>query len=409
MPYLLDLAEPIEPVPATAPGAAVYQRFQREPDVLAIAVVDMDDRPVGIVERNSFFLSLAAEYGRALYAQRPISALMNPEPLIVDGGVGLVAFTGEVLAERPSELLRGFIVVSDGRYAGMGSALGLLQASNRANKAHAAEMTKLAESLQAAQVQAQAALKAKSRFLAVMSHEIRTPLNGVLAVADIIARQIRQEELKPFVQIILNSGETLLRLLTDALDISRADAGQLELNLAPFTVEAMLEEVKALWSAKAADKGLAFDVAYEGPTRLRALGDAVRLRQVLDNLVGNALKFTETGQVTVRLAARPDGVFVRLDVEVCDTGPGVPETQFQSIFQPFSQCEPGLRTGGAGLGLSICRELVELMNGAIRAEARPEGGLRVVFDATMFHVFGEQAPLAVALSAAEGLSSAVAR
>jgi signal transduction histidine kinase len=406
MPCLLDLAEPIEPVLATAPGAAVYQRFQNEPDVLAIAVVDADNRPVGIVERHSFFLSLAAEYGRPLYAQRPISLLMNSEPLVVDGGVGLVAFTGETLAERPSELLSGFIVVSDERYVGMGSALGLLQASNRANKAHAVEMTRLAESLQAAQAQAQAALKAKSRFLAVMSHEIRTPLNGVLAVAEIIARQIKQDDLRPLVQIVVNSGENLLTLLTDALDISRADAGQLDLKLMPFAVDAMLDGVESLWSAQAAEKGVAFEVIYDGPAKLRALGDVVRLKQVLDNLIGNALKYTDTGSVTVRLRARPDGIFVRLHAEICDTGPGLPEAQLQSVFQPFSQYEDGWAKGGAGLGLSICRELVQLMNGDIRAECRPEGGLKVAFDATLFHEFGEQAPLAMALSAAKGLSAA---
>src|ERR1700757_3750403 len=99
MPELLSLAEPVAPVPATMDGAAVYQRFEQEPDVLAIAVVDGENRPIGIVERNSFFLRMAAEYGRALYALRPISLLMNPQPLVVESGVSLMTFTGQVLAE----------------------------------------------------------------------------------------------------------------------------------------------------------------------------------------------------------------------------------------------------------------------------------------------------------------------
>ena len=180
MAELLSLAEPVEPVAADTPGAAVYQRFEREPDVLAIAVVDSQRRPVGIVERNTFFVRMAAEYGRALYAQRPIAMLMNAEPLIVEGSAALMAFTREVLADRPSELMQGFIVVQDGRYAGIGSALSLLQATSRANRDHALQMTALADTLKAAEAQAQAALQAKSKFLAVMSHEIRTPLNGVL-------------------------------------------------------------------------------------------------------------------------------------------------------------------------------------------------------------------------------------
>jgi two-component system, sensor histidine kinase len=151
MSQLLSLAEPAPPVLATTPGGAVYQRFEREPDVLALAVVDETGRPVGIVERNTFFIRMAAEYGRALYAQRPIAVLMNTEPLVVEGDVGLMVFTREVLAERPSELMQGFIVVQDGRYAGIGSALSLLQATSRANRDHALEMTKLADTLKAAE------------------------------------------------------------------------------------------------------------------------------------------------------------------------------------------------------------------------------------------------------------------
>jgi signal transduction histidine kinase/ActR/RegA family two-component response regulator len=398
MAELLSLAEPVEPVLATTPGAAVYQRFEREPDVLAIAVVDAAGRPVGIVERNTFFLRMAAEYGRALYAQRPIAMLMNAAPLVVEAGVGLMAFTGQVLAERPSELLQGFIVVQDGRYAGIGSALSLLQATSRANHAHALEMTTLADTLRAAQVEAQAALQAKSQFLAVMSHEIRTPLNGVLGVAEIMARRLRQTELKPYVQTILDSGETLLRLLTDALDFSRADAGQLELEQQPFCVATLLDDVAALWSARASEKALDFTVSYQGPPDFWALGDAVRLKQVFNNLIGNALKFTDRGSVRVRLVAERDDVYARLRADVSDTGPGVDGARLHSIFQPFVQEEAGRAKGGTGLGLSICRELIERMDGWIAADSFPGQGMTVSFETTLFHVEGgaraEPAPAA---------------
>ena len=391
MAELLSLAEPVEPVLATTPGAAVYQRFEQEPDVLAIAVVDAVGRPVGIVERNTFFLRMAAEYGRALYAQRPIAMLMNAEPLIVEAGVGLMAFTGQVLAERPSELLQGFIVAQEGRYAGIGSALSLLQATSRANRAHALEMTTLADTLRAAQVEAQAALQAKSQFLAVMSHEIRTPLNGVLGVAEIMARRLGQSgvkpaHLQPYVQTILDSGETLLRLLTDALDFSRADAGQLELEQQPFCIPALLDDVANLWSARAGEKALDFPVTYRGPPGLWALGDAVRLKQVFNNLIGNALKFTDRGQVCVRLEAEDEGIYVRLRARVADTGPGVDAARLHSIFQPFVQEEAGRAKGGTGLGLSICRELIERMDGRIDAVSAPGEGLTVTFETTLFHV-----------------------
>ena len=392
MSQLLSLAEPVDPVLATTPGGTVYQRFEREPDVLALAVVDADGRPVGIVERNTFFLRMAAEYGRALYAQRPIAMLMNAEALVVEGDVGLMVFTREVLAERPSELMQGFIVVQDGRYAGIGSALSLLQATSRANRDHALEMTKLADTLKAAQVEAQAALQAKSKFLAVMSHEIRTPLNGVLTVADILSRRLTQTELKPYVHTILDSGHTLLRLLTDALDFSRADAGHLELQQEPFCVSALVGDVAGLWTAPAVDKGLDFDIAYEGPADLWALGDEVRLKQVFNNLIGNAIKFTDRGAVRLRLIADRDDVYVRLRAEVADNGPGVADDHLPHIFHPFVQEDAGRAKGGTGLGLAICRELVERMDGHIQAFHTPGGGLTVAFETTAFHVPIEQHP-----------------
>ncbi|HEY4030467.1 MAG TPA: ATP-binding protein [Caulobacteraceae bacterium] len=391
MSQLLSLAEPVEPVLATTTGATVYQRFEREPDVLALAVVDAAGRPVGIIERNTFFVRMAAEYGRALYAQRPISLLMNTEPLVVEGHVALLVFTREVLAERPSELMQGFIVVDEGRYAGIGSALSLLQATSRANRDHALEMTKLADTLKAAEAQAQAALNAKSKFLAVMSHEIRTPLNGVLTVADILSRRLQQEELKPYVQTILDSGHTLLRLLTDALDFSRADAGHLELEQEPFCLSTLLRDVAGLWTAPAVEKALEFEITYEGPDDLWALGDEVRLKQVFNNLIGNALKFTDRGAVRVRLVAARDDLYVRMRATVADSGPGVDDERLPHIFQPFVQTDAGRAKGGTGLGLAICRELVERMDGAIRASHTPGGGLTVSFDTTAFHVACGQA------------------
>ena len=398
MSQLLSLAERVEPVLASTPGAAVYQRFEREPDVLALAVVDETGRPLGIVERNTFFIRMAAEYGRALYAQRPIALLMNTEPLVVEGDVGLMVFTREVLAERPSELMQGFIVVDEGKYAGIGSALSLLQATSRANRDHALEMTKLAETLKAAEAQAQAALNAKSKFLAVMSHEIRTPLNGVLTVAEILARRLQQEALKPYVQTILDSGQTLLRLLTDALDFSRADAGHLELQQEPFCVSTLLDDVASLWTAPAAEKTLQFSVNYQGPENLWALGDEVRLKQVFNNLIGNALKFTDRGAVRVRVTAERDDVYVRMRAEVADSGPGVDDERLPHIFHPFVQEDVGRAKGGTGLGLAICRELVERMDGAIRATHTAGGGLTVSFETTSFHV-----EYANAVSRREGL------
>ncbi|MFN3521683.1 MAG: ATP-binding protein [Phenylobacterium sp.] len=383
---LLDLAQSIAPIAPTLPGQRVYDRFQAEPDTLAIAVVDEEGRPLGLVERNAFFVAMAAQYGRALYALRPISLLMSKDPLIVEGDRSVAEFCGQALAERPSELLRGFIVTQGGRYAGVASALSLLQATSESNRAHAEEMTRLAETLDAATRQAQAALAAKSQFLAVMSHEIRTPLNGVLAVADILQRKLTQPELSAYVHTIQDSGQTLLRLLTDALDLSRAEAGRLELAEEPFSVPRLLEDVAALWTARAEQKGLRLSLAYDGAADQWALGDEVRIKQVLNNLIGNALKFTDAGGVEVHLAARRDDQHVAIEGSVADTGVGVPDDLLSSIFQPFSQTEAGQRQGGAGLGLSICREIVERMGGTIMAAANPGGGTVFRFGFPLFDV-----------------------
>jgi signal transduction histidine kinase/CheY-like chemotaxis protein len=399
---LFNLVQPIAPISPDTQGQAVYDRFQAEPDTLAIAVVDEAGRPVGLLERNAFFVAMAAHYGRALYALRPISLLMDSQPLIADGETPVAEFCGAMLVDRAAELLKGFIVVRDGRYAGVGSALCLLQATNASNLAHAEEMTRVAETLNRAKLEAQSALSAKSQFLAVMSHEIRTPLNGVLAIADILQRKLAEPELKHYVGAIQDSGETLLRLLTDALDLTRADAGKLPLTEEGFCAPALLEDLAALWTARAEQRGLELAFSYSGAVDQWALGDAVRLKQIFNNLLGNALKFTAQGAVSVELNTRLEDGCVRFEGVVRDTGVGVPEAKLATIFHPFSQTDAGVREGGAGLGLSICQALVEQMGGQIAASRNPGGGSTFRFEVPLFEV---PTPAEAALRADEDFDS----
>jgi signal transduction histidine kinase len=376
MTHLFEIAPHAEPVPPSVSGREIYGRFQDEPDTLAIAVVDDADRPVGLIERNAFLVRMAAQYGHALWSGRPVSSWMDTDPVVVDGQMTVAEFCGRMLRERPSELQQGFIVTRAGRYAGVGTALALLQATAAATAAYAGEMGRLA-------LERQNALTAKSRFLAVMSHEIRTPLNGVLGVAEILRRKTRQPNLLPFVDTILENGRTLLRLLNDALDLSRAESSGLELHEEPLVLARLLDDVTGLWAARAELKGIGFCASYHGPSDVWALADRDRLRQVFNNLVGNALKFTDEGAVAVRLHAipTPDGVTLR--GEVADNGPGVPPERRDDIFAPFAQTEHGARLGGAGLGLAVCRQIVERMNGWIRSEANPDGGALFVFEAPL--------------------------
>jgi signal transduction histidine kinase len=397
MTLLFDIAPYSEPVTADVPGREIFQRFQDEPDTLAIAVVDKAGRPIGSIERNDFLVRMAAQYGHALWSGRPVSFWMKTDPVIADGEMTVAEFCGRVLDERPSELLQGFIVTAGGRYAGVGTALALLQATAAATATHAGEMSRLAEEAETSAREARDALAAKGRFLAVMSHEIRTPLNGVLGVAEIVKRKSRQPDLDPFIDTMLDSGRTLLRLLNDALDLSRAEASRLDLQEEPLQAATLLDDVIGLWSAQAELKGLSLRAAYSGPEDLWVLADRDRLRQVLNNLVGNALKFTTTGGVEIRLHAREEGDCVRLVGEVADTGPGVPAERLEEIFSPFNQTDDGARLGGAGLGLAVCRQIVERMNGSITAKANPGGGALFVFEAPLYRL---PAPAAAAAPAA---------
>jgi signal transduction histidine kinase len=377
VPSLFDIAQVITAEPPTATGDLIYHRFQDEPDTLCIALIDEAGAPVGLIERNAYFLSMASEFGRAIYAKRPISLLMNSQPLVVDGDRPLMEFCAETLRERPSELMRGFVVTRAGVYVGVGSVLSLLQAAAHADRDRATEMSALAGRLDIARIEAQTALEAKARFLTVMSHELRTPLNGVLTVADILAMKMGESPVKSYVHTIQDSGRQLLRLVNDVLDLSRQGFEDVVLDSSAFSVADLLRETADLWSGEAAKKGLALSARYEGAADLKLMGDAVRLRQVLDNLVSNAIKFTPKGQVEAIFSVREESLGWRLDAVVRDTGPGVPLDSLDKIFAPFSTHAMDHDHGGAGMGLAIARRIIMRMGGEIRAEPNPGGGLCV--------------------------------
>ena len=383
MPRIGDHIDTVAPVLPDTFGSDVFDRFQAEPNTMAIAVVDADGRPLGLVERNAFCLQMAAEFGRALYARRPIRALMDLSPPIVQAGASAETFFETIDAAELGNLLRGFVVVSEGRYIGVGTALQVLQAGSALYRRRAEEMSELARNLATAEAEAQASSRAKSEFLAVMSHEIRTPLNGVLGVAALLERKMQQDELKPYVHTILDSGQNLLRLLTDALDMSRASAGMISIDEQPLHLDTLAFDIDALWRARAEEKGLALSVVCDTEEHDWVFGDSMRLKQLLNNLIGNALKFTQVGGVTVHLATCwqdvPGGGHVRLDATVDDSGPGVPEAAAATIFEPFNTGQAGREGAGAGLGLAICRQIVERIGGTLDLSASPQGGARFHF------------------------------
>lgn len=376
MPLIGDFVELIAPVAPSTLGAEVFDRFQREPNTLAIAVVGQDGRPLGLIERNAFTLRMAAEYGRALYARKPAASLMDRNAPVAEASTSAEFFFQAYGAAELGALLGGFIVVADGRYLGVGTALQIVQAGAALHRQRAEEMGALARDLAAAEAEAVASSRAKSEFLAVMSHEIRTPLNGVLGVAALMEKKLEQEELRPYVRTVIDSGQSLLRLLTDALDMSRASAGMLTLEEEPLNLSAVAFDIDALWRARAEEKALSLTVRTEFEASPWVRADGMRIKQLLNNLVGNALKFTQSGGVIVTLSSHATRDGVRVELTVDDSGPGVPETAAATIFEPFNIGKAGREGAGAGLGLAICRQIAERMDGGIGLSVSPQGGAR---------------------------------
>ncbi|MBA4804871.1 MAG: response regulator [Brevundimonas sp.] len=375
-----DFASTPAPVSPDTPGAHIVERFRDEPDTLAIAVVDEAGRPLGLVERNAFTLRMAAEFGRALYARRPASSFMDANPRVLDADADAATLFESVDAAGLGALLNGFVVVSGGRYAGVGAGIHLLRAGTAVHRRRAEDMAALARDLALAEQEARASSRAKSEFLAVMSHEIRTPLNGVLGVAALMERELEQESLRPYVRTILDSGQSLLRLLTDALDMSRAEAGLMSFEEAPLRLQALADDLLALWRPRALEKNLTLAVSCDAPGVAGVIADETRLKQLLNNLIGNAIKFTPAGTIAVRLTARPDGEQIALSGTVEDSGPGVDAATADRIFEPFNTGHAGRDGAGAGLGLAICRQIVQRMGGAIAVDRSALGGARFAFD-----------------------------
>ena len=242
----------------------------------------------------------------------------------------------------------------------------------------ASALYKEGQALRTALEAAEAASRAKSAFLAMTSHEIRTPLNGVLGMARAMGRDTLSEVQRERVGVIQHSGEALLEILNDILDLSKIEAGKLDLETAPFDLEAVAWGVHDVFSASALDKGLAFRLEFDDGARGVYEGDAARVRQVLINLISNALKFTEAGEVVLCVVAHEAGV----TLSVRDSGAGVAADRAEHLFSKFVQADSSTtrRYGGTGLGLAICRELCEAMGGEISVTSELGHGSTFIVD-----------------------------
>ncbi|MBI1197286.1 MAG: response regulator [Phenylobacterium sp.] len=286
---------------------------------------------------------------------------------------------GAALPTLPSVILPAIVPVAAPHFHGAEQAIVCLAMAAVVLHSLLCMWVSLGKSLELLEAEAarEAASRAKSEFLARMSHEIRTPLNGVLGMAQALAADAgMRPDHRRSLEVIRQSGQSLLTILNDVLDLSKVEAGRLELETIAFDLEAAVRGAQETFGPQAAAKGLAFRLEMNAAAAGDYLGDPTRVRQILFNLLSNAVKFTEAGTVSLLVSRRDEA----LEFVVADTGPGIAPADLDRLFNAFQQADTSTtrRYGGSGLGLSICRELAELMGGSVAAESELGAGSRFV-------------------------------
>ena len=254
------------------------------------------------------------------------------------------------------------------------------------------QQNQLEQELLSAKQAAEAAALAKGEFLATMSHEIRTPLNGILPMLDLIARGQLGSDQRQMLQTAATSSQQLLRIVDDILDYSRLEARGLNLEITTFNLRELLEGLVQLMQRAADPKGLQLSLELDPAVRLSVRGDPVRLRQVLSNLLVNAIKFTERGQIRLRVQRQGEtNAQHQLRFEIADSGIGIDDALQARLFQSFSQADASTTRlyGGTGLGLAICKRIIDLMHGRIGVHSTPGQGATFWFEIPLLKVIGD--------------------
>ncbi|MCM8732745.1 ATP-binding protein [Azospirillum sp. A1-3] len=369
------LAVPVPPLTLDQECAAALARFQRQPELAALPVVDGDGRVAGLLERGRLLPDRGGEGG----GRRLVSDAMDPHPLLIEGATPLAEIGRRLAKLKPAALVTGFLVAEQGRYLGVGTVTGLM--------ARSAEQTELrARQLEEARRQAEQAIRAKTAFLANMSHEIRTPLTAMMGFAELLEQEVLGPHAIPlyreYARDIAESGRHLMELINDLLDLSKADADRLELVDGTVDVVRVTIGTARLLAERASRHGVS--IATEVPLDLPPLrADERKLRQMLLNLLSNAVKFTPiNGVVTLGARMVADGA---LWLSVHDTGIGMTGEELGKALEPWGQVDSALARSqiGTGLGLPLTKRLIELHGGRLDVVSRRDEGttMSLVFPA----------------------------
>jgi len=374
-----EIAKATDSLEPDAPGAVAIERFRSSPDLHLIPVV-LVGKPIGILTRERTFQKFTHQFGHEIWSKRPVRDLMSSEFAAIPDSIPIEQLLDRIAALSQQTLLDGVVLVDDeGFYSGDASAFDLYRAAvalttikNLELDARNEALGEAARSLALETDRAKAASQSKSEFLAAMSHEIRTPLNGVLGMAQSLQHaDLPQSEMEK-VNVILDSGKSLLLLLNDVLDLSKIEAGKLEIAAVPADLRHTIKRTCDLFQAAMAEKGLTFETSIADDIPGSLIYDPLRVRQCLSNLISNAIKFTDRGQVRVSVSTE-----LLADHECCltiavtDTGIGMGADVQSRLFQAFSQADSSTsrKYGGTGLGLAISRQLARLMGGDLSADS----------------------------------------
>jgi two-component system, cell cycle sensor histidine kinase PleC len=383
------VAVPVTPVDPNETCAVIFQRFERDLDLFALPVV-AEGRPVGLVNRHDMMMTWAGNFGRALYERKPIERIMDRNPLVVESDVGIDSLQALIATEKPSALLRGFILTHLGEYAGIGTALSLLRLT-------VARTHYRNGMLEQARQAAEHNDRSKSQFLANMSHELRTPLNAIIGFAELMQGQalgaIQPRKYAEYIGDIHGSGVLLLSIINDILDMAKIEAGKMELVCEPVDVAELVAAALRVVAARAAGAQLSLvaDVAAGLP---RLIADDRALRQILLNLLSNAIKFTPPGgSVDVRVQLAGDG---GITLVVRDNGIGMTPEHVGIALQPFGQVANPLTRAhaGTGLGLPLVHKLAEMHDATLSIDSRLGAGtlVTVAFPAARNEAAGAAPP-----------------